>query len=108
MAARAVLSSCLIVLFGCALLTLAIALPLRKPPFPLRGPRVDLGYVTYVGRRRPDKVDEFLGVRYAAPPTGHLRWRAPVEPEGDGGLRDALAVCFLFLFFLLLFVRPSG
>ncbi len=92
---KAALSSCFVILFGCAILTLAIALPLRKPPFLLHGPRVDLGYTSYIGRRRQDNVDEFLGLRYAAPPTGDLRWRAPVEPVADGKTHNALAVCML-------------
>jgi carboxylesterase type B len=41
---------------------------------------VDLNYTTYEGLRWPNGVNAFLGVRYAAPPVGHLRWRAPVEP----------------------------
>ncbi len=94
MAFRAVLSSCLVILFGYAVLTLAIALPLSQPPFFLPGPQVDLGYSTYVGRRRLDDVDEFLGMRYASPPVGDGRWRAPVEPERDGKIHNALAVCF--------------
>ncbi|MGW2994628.1 carboxylesterase family protein, partial [Streptomyces sp. NPDC001193] len=31
----------------------------------------------------------FLGIPYAAPPTGPLRWRAPVPPAGWRGVRDA-------------------
>ncbi|MEU8779327.1 carboxylesterase family protein [Streptomyces sp. NPDC048606] len=31
----------------------------------------------------------FLGVPYAAPPTGPLRWRAPVPAAAWGGVRDA-------------------
>jgi para-nitrobenzyl esterase len=34
-------------------------------------------------------VAEFLGIPYAAPPTGHLRWRPPVPPAGWRGVRDA-------------------
>jgi len=34
-------------------------------------------------------VDEFLGVPYAAPPTGHLRWRPPQPPARWRGVRDA-------------------
>jgi carboxylesterase type B len=41
---------------------------------------VNLNYTTYEGLRWPNGVNAFLGVRYAAPPVGHLRWRAPVEP----------------------------
>ena len=34
-------------------------------------------------------VDEFLGLPYAAPPTGNLRWRPPAAPASWGGVRDA-------------------
>ena len=32
---------------------------------------------------------EFLGLPYAAPPTGDLRWRGPQPPAGWDGVRDA-------------------
>ena len=32
---------------------------------------------------------EFLGLPYAAPPTGELRWRLPRPPAAWGGVRDA-------------------
>src|SRR5690348_16682551 len=34
-------------------------------------------------------VAEFLGIPYAAPPTGNLRWRPPASPAGWRGVRDA-------------------
>jgi para-nitrobenzyl esterase len=34
-------------------------------------------------------VAEFLGIPYAAPPTGHLRWRPPAPPASWRGVRDA-------------------
>ena len=34
-------------------------------------------------------VDEFLGLPYAAPPTGNLRWRPPVRPAAWEGVRAA-------------------
>ena len=34
-------------------------------------------------------VNEFLGVPYAAPPTGNLRWRPPQPPAPWQGIRDA-------------------
>ncbi|KAI3401962.1 hypothetical protein diail_6522, partial [Diaporthe ilicicola] len=39
-----------------------------------------LGYATYVGSTLDGGVNRFLGMRYAAPPLGDLRWRAPVAP----------------------------
>jgi para-nitrobenzyl esterase len=34
-------------------------------------------------------VDAFLGLPYAAPPTGNLRWRPPQPPAHWPGVRDA-------------------
>src|SRR5215470_8167964 len=34
-------------------------------------------------------VTEFLGIPYAAPPTGNLRWRPPQPPAEWHGVRDA-------------------
>jgi para-nitrobenzyl esterase len=34
-------------------------------------------------------VNEFLGIPYAAPPTGNLRWRPPAPPADWRGVRDA-------------------
>ena len=34
-------------------------------------------------------VDSFLGLPYAAPPTGNLRWRPPQPAAGWSGVRDA-------------------
>jgi|SRR3569833_9116 len=82
----------------CILLTLAVALPLRKPPPSFsNGLQVNLGYTTYVGTQLPNSVNQFLGMRYASPPTGDLRWRAPVEPEADGATHNADKVTYLLL-----------
>jgi len=37
------------------------------------------------------KTDAFLGIRYAAPPTGALRWRSPQPIKGWTGIRPATA-----------------
>lgn len=73
--------------------------------------RVDLagGCHTYVGQTGLDGVSSWLGMRYAAPPTGDLRFRPPVDPEcndGDEGEQEADEVSFkkCFLFFPFFFL----
>lgn len=75
-----------------ALMGLVSSLVLQ--PEALSGPTVDLGYATYVGSRRESGVDVFKGMRYARPPLGDLRWRAPVEPESEKDPTRAKAVSF--------------
>jgi len=43
------------------------------------------------GRTTPDGVTAFLGVPYAAPPFGALRFREPAPPAPWSGVRDATA-----------------
>ncbi|GFF73449.1 lipase 1 [Aspergillus lentulus] len=52
-------------------------------------PVVDLGYSRYQGVRLAAGVDQYLGMRYAAPPLGNLRFRAPREPAHNSTLQDA-------------------
>ncbi|KAJ7442655.1 Alpha/Beta hydrolase protein [Mycena latifolia] len=53
-------------------------------------PVVDLGYAQYQGVFDADlNITTFLGIRYAAPPTGNLRWRAPAPPAKVGGVQLA-------------------
>ncbi|KII89685.1 hypothetical protein PLICRDRAFT_52847 [Plicaturopsis crispa FD-325 SS-3] len=56
------------------------------------GPIVDLGYAQYQGTvNATTNITTFLGVRYAAPPTGSQRWRAPQSPEFTPGIQQANA-----------------
>lgn len=54
------------------------------------GPTIQTKYGTVRGQVR-DGVTSFLGIPYAASPTGALRFRAPVPPEPWAGIRDAVA-----------------
>jgi carboxylesterase type B len=54
---------------------------------------VDLGYATYRGLRLAEEgVDQYLGMRYAAPPLGDLRFRAPQDPISESGIQNASSV----------------
>ncbi|PPQ80630.1 hypothetical protein CVT25_001636 [Psilocybe cyanescens] len=57
-------------------------------------PIVNLGYAQYQGTLLQDKVTnathtQFLGLRYAAPPTGSNRFRAPAPPATTPGIQQA-------------------
>lgn len=60
---------------------------------PGAGPSADT-VITEQGAVRGDLTDgvaAFLGIPYAAPPVGDLRWRAPVEPDCYEGVLEATA-----------------
>ncbi|QGA22310.1 hypothetical protein EYB26_010026 [Talaromyces marneffei] len=52
-------------------------------------PVVDLGYAKYRGSTTSAGVIQFLGMRYAAPPLGNLRFRAPQNPLKEKQTQDA-------------------
>lgn len=56
-------------------------------------PTVPLGYSTYQGTPYANGITEWLGLRYAAPPTGDLRFAAPRDPYTVDGVTLANQVC---------------
>ncbi|CZT49185.1 related to cholinesterase precursor [Rhynchosporium secalis] len=50
---------------------------------------VDLGYSKYQGSHVENGVTQWLGIRYAAPPVGDLRFRAPRDPLHNDTLQIA-------------------
>lgn len=55
-------------------------------------PIVDLGYSNYRGRLVGDGTTQWLGIRYAKPPLGALRFAAPVDPLPTKDVQDAAKV----------------
>ena len=52
-------------------------------------PIVDLGYTQYQGTELANGITQWLGMRYAAPPVGNLRFRTPEDPIPSSGLQIA-------------------
>ncbi|KAK0441069.1 Alpha/Beta hydrolase protein [Armillaria borealis] len=77
-------------LFPAILVSLALAL---EPCGAGSTPVIDLGYARYRGTLDPagSNDTQFLGIRFAAPPTGSLRWQAPRTPEFVAGIQNATA-----------------
>jgi len=55
--------------------------------------KVDLGYTQYQGTYAANGVSQWLGIRYAAPPLGDLRFRAAADPLVNNNVQIADAVC---------------
>lgn len=51
-------------------------------------PTVDLGYSKYNGVKTGDTT-QWLGIRYAAPPLGELRFQKPADPIKTSGIQAA-------------------
>jgi hypothetical protein len=81
--------------FGQLALVAGTPLPVAETQL-LSQPIVDLGYSQYEGTSLSSGVNQFLGMRYAAPPLGDLRFRAPIDPPMTTGIQSATAVCILF------------
>ncbi|KAJ5081997.1 hypothetical protein N7532_011040 [Penicillium argentinense] len=54
-----------------------------------QSPVVDLGYTSYEGRSLRNGVSQWLGLRFAAPPVGDLRFAAPRDPVAQQGVQKA-------------------
>lgn len=64
------------------------------PPAPARslGPEIDLGYTKVQGLSYPNGISQWLGVRYAQPPLGKLRFAEPQNVLEDSTTQMALQV----------------
>ncbi|THZ02294.1 alpha/beta-hydrolase [Aureobasidium pullulans] len=50
---------------------------------------ISLDYATYQGTSGSDGMTRFLGMQYAAPPVGDLRWKAPQDPAQTAAFQSA-------------------
>ncbi|KAI0689779.1 triacylglycerol lipase [Cytidiella melzeri] len=60
--------------------TLLFAASLNCDPALAVAPLVDVGYTKYHGSAGANGITQWLGIRYAAPPLGGLRYAAPTDP----------------------------
>jgi carboxylesterase type B len=53
---------------------------------------VKLDYTSYNGTALPNGISQWLGVRFAAPPVGDLRFAAPQNPVQNSTVQQAKEV----------------
>lgn len=53
---------------------------------------VDIGSNRYQGQALPNGISQWLGIRYAAPPLGSLRFMPPQDPPRTGKIEMATKV----------------
>ncbi|KAK7542929.1 Alpha/Beta hydrolase protein [Phyllosticta citricarpa] len=70
---------------GCLVAALALSLSVVHGV----DPQVPLNYTTYEGTPYSNGITAWLGIRFAAPPTGNLRFAAPLDPPVTGGVQAA-------------------
>jgi cholinesterase len=54
---------------------------------------VDVSYTKYQGTALPNGISQWLGIRYAAPPVGALRFEPPQDPLQNNTIQLADQVC---------------
>ena len=55
-------------------------------------PLVDVSYSRYMGTQLSNGISQWLGIRFAAPPLGNLRFAAPQDPPYNASVQMANAV----------------
>lgn len=56
------------------------------------GPVVRLDYASYQGKTTKRGINQWSGMRFAAPPLGDLRFQAPQDPPRVYGVQKAIKV----------------
>ncbi|KAG2342022.1 alpha/beta-hydrolase [Suillus weaverae] len=86
MGSRLIIKANLLALWQ-ALLALQVS---ASPAATISASTVNLGYAQYQGSiDTATNITSFLGIRYAAPPVGELRWAAPQPPSNASGVQQA-------------------
>lgn len=70
------------------------SLPATTPSQP---PTIGLDYARYSGVSLDNGVDQYLGMRFARPPLGDLRFRAPQDPEHYSEVQSATEVILILV-----------
>jgi hypothetical protein len=78
----------LLALFNLIVIALALQSKTNSPV----ATTVDLGYARYQGQNLENGIKQWLGIRFAAPPLGDLRFRAPADPISVPGVQYASQV----------------